>query len=83
MEGGVEVAHPFDDFAARVHFIQHGRCLGGQTVKILIQFRLTDGQQANISTTTTTTATTTININQLALHFSFDFERFFKDFEGF
>lgn len=40
-----------DDLAARVHFIEHGRGVRGQTVELLVQIRLADRQQSDVPTT--------------------------------
>ena len=36
--------YPIDDFATGMHLVQHGGRLSGQTVQLLVQIRLADGQ---------------------------------------
>lgn len=43
--------YPFNDFATRMHLVQHCRRLSSQTVQFLVQIRLTDGQQPHVPET--------------------------------
>ena len=45
----LEETYSGDDFATGVHFIQNGRGVRSKIIKVLIQIRLTNGQQPNIS----------------------------------
>lgn len=42
--------YPFDDFATRMHLVQHRRGLSSKAVQLLVQIRLTDGQQPDVPT---------------------------------